>query len=195
DGCGGKGGALGANRAGAVDVVVGAAYERRGVFRDGEQRRVAPDGTQGDLQDSDSLSVFAKAGVELGEGIRLEAMGQRFHLQGEGDLIAVAGNRLTGLSATGAPGLAPGEAPENLSRKWGVNASWERGVGPLNLVIGVDLLNDHTVQKLAATGRAWVPPTDYRSIAPFTQVNLALWGGKVRLAGGARWENVRIDVP
>jgi iron complex outermembrane receptor protein len=76
-----------------------------------------------------------------------------------------------------------------------VNASWERGFGPLNLVAGIDLLNDSTVQKLAATDRAWVPPTDYRSIAPFTQANLALWDGKLRLAGGVRWENVTIDIP
>lgn len=252
DGFGGKVGALVANRSGAFDVVVGAAYERRGVFRDGEQRRIAPDGTQGDLMDSDSLSFFAKAGVELGSDVRIEAMGQRFRLQGDGDLIAVAGNRLTGLPSTGAPGTIDGEAPENLaeslaltltaddlaggalrvrgfwnrtadiygggtfadfqdpaiapqgtlfdqsqniSRKWGVNASWERGFGPLNMVFGVDLLNDHTVQKLAATDRAWVPPTDYRSIAPFTQANLALWDGKLRLAGGVRWENVEISIP
>lgn len=251
DGFGGKAGALIANRSGAFDVVVGAAYERRGVFRDGEQRRIAPDGTQGDLMDSDSLSFFAKAGVELGGGVRIEAMGQRFHLQGDGDLIAVNGNRLTGLPSTAAAGVVPGEAPENLaeslsltltaddlaggslrvrgfwnrtadiygggtfadfqdpaiapvgtlfdqsqniSRKWGINASWERGFGPLNLVAGVDLLNDHTVQVLAQTGRAWVPPTDYRSIAPFTQANLALWDGKVRLAGGVRWENVEIAI-
>jgi iron complex outermembrane recepter protein len=251
DGFGGKAGALIANRSGAFDVVVGAAYERRGVFRDGEQRRIAPDGTQGDLQDSDSLSFFAKAGVELGSGVRIEAMGQRFHLQGDGDLIAVNGNRATGLPSTGAAGVVPGEAPENLaeslaltltaddlaggalrvrgfwnrtadiygggtfadfqdpaiaplgtlfdqsqniSRKWGVNASWERGFGPLNLVAGLDLLNDHTVQVLAQTGRAWVPPTDYRSIAPFAQGNLALWDGKVRFAGGVRWENVEISI-
>ncbi len=252
DGFGGKIGALIANRSGVFDVVVGAAYETRGVFRDGEQRRIAPDGTQGDLQDSDSLSFFAKAGVQLGDTVRIEAMGQRFRLQGEGDLIAVAGNRLTGLPSTGAPGIVPGEAPENLaeslaltlsaddlaggslrvrgfwnrtadiygggtfadfqdpaiapvgtlfdqsqniSRKWGVNASWERGFGPLNIVLGTDLLNDHTVQKLAATDRAWVPPTDYRSIAPFGQANLALWDGKLRLAGGLRWENVEISIP
>ncbi|MFO6445875.1 TonB-dependent receptor [Erythrobacter sp. NE805] len=252
DGFGGKAGALVANRSGAFDVVAGAAYERRGVFRDGEQRRIAPDGTQGDLQDSDSLSFFAKAGVELGGGVRLEAMGQRFHLQGEGDLVAVAGSRALGRPATAVKGVVPGEAPENLaeslsltltaedlaggalrvrgfwnrtadiygggtfadfqdpaiapvgtlfdqsqniSRKWGVNASWERGFGPLNLVLGADLLNDHTVQKLAATDRAWVPPTDYRSIAPFAQGNLALWDGKVRLAGGVRWENVEITIP
>ncbi len=251
DGFGGKAGALVANRSGAFDVVVGAAYERRGVFRDGEQRRIAPDGTQGDLQDSDSLSFFAKAGVELGSGVRIEAMGQRFRLQGDGDLVAVPGNRLTGLPATGARGVVDGEPPENLaeslaltltaedlaggalrvrgfwnrtadiygggffedfqdpaiaprgtlfdqsqnvSRKWGVNASWERGFGPLNMVLGVDLLNDHTVQRLAQTGRAWVPPTDYRSIAPFAQGNLALWDGKVRLAGGLRWENVEISI-
>lgn len=251
DGFGGKVGALIANRSGALDVVVGAAYERRGVFRDGEQRRIAPDGTQGDLQDSDSLAFFAKAGVELGGGVRIEAMGQRFLLQGDGDLIAVAGDRATGLPSTGAAGVVQGEAPENLaeslaltltaddlaggalrvrgfwnrtadiygggtfadfqdpaisplgtlfdqsqnvSRKWGVNASWERGFGPLNLVAGVDLLNDHTVQVLAQTGRAWVPPTDYRSIAPFAQGNLALWDGKLRLAGGVRWENVEITI-
>lgn len=252
DGFGGKAGALIANRSGAFDVVVGAAYERRGVFRDGQQRRIAPDGTQGDLLDSASLSFFAKAGLELGEGVRIEAMGQRFRLEGDGDLIAVGGNRLTGLPSTGAAGVVPGDAPENLaeslaltltadelaggalrvrgfwnrtadiygggtfadfqdpaiaplgtlfdqsqniSRKWGVNASWERGFGPLNMVFGVDLLNDHTVQLLAQTDRAWVPPTDYRSIAPFTQANLALWDGKVRLAGGVRWENVAIDIP
>ncbi|WP_073973609.1 TonB-dependent receptor [Erythrobacter donghaensis] len=251
DGFGGKVGALIANRSGAFDVVVGAAYERRGVFRDGEQRRIAPDGTQGDLQDSESLSFFAKAGVELGETVQIEAMGQRFELQGDGDLVAVAGSRATGLPATGAPGVVQGEAPENLaeslsltltaddlaggalrvrgfwnrtadiygggifadfqdpaiaplgtlfdqsqniSRKWGINASWERGFGPLNLVAGVDLLNDHTVQVLAQTGRAWVPPTDYRSIAPFAQGNLALWDGKLRLAGGVRWENVEISI-
>lgn len=251
DDFGGKASALLANRSGAFDVVVGAAYERRGVFRDGEQRRIAPDGTQGDLMDSDSLSFFAKAGVELGGGVRIEAMGQRFHLVGDGDLIAVNGNRATGLPSTAAAGVVPGDAPENLaeslaltltaddlaggalrvrgfwnrtadiygggtfadfqdpaiapvgtlfdqsqniSRKWGINASWERGFGPLNIVAGVDLLNDHTVQVLAQTGRAWVPPTDYRSIAPFTQANLALWDGKVRLAGGVRWENVEITI-
>lgn len=251
DGFGGKAGALVAHRSGAFDVVVGAAYERRGVFRDGEQRRIAPDGTQGDLMDSASLSFFAKAGVDLGETLRIEAMGQRFHLEGDGDLVAANGNRLTGLPSTAITGIVPGNAPENLaeslaltltadalaggtlrvrgfwnrtadiyaggtfadfqdpaiaprgtlfdqsqniSRKWGINASWERGFGPLNLVLGTDLLNDHTVQKLAQTGRAWVPPTDYRSIAPFAQGNLALWDGKVRLAGGARWENVTITI-
>jgi iron complex outermembrane receptor protein len=252
DGFGGKAGALIANRTGAFDIVVGAAAERRGVFRDAQARRIAPDGTQGDLMDSTSISLFAKAGVALGDGVRLEAMGQRFDLRGDGDLVPINGNRLAGLPSTGAPGVVLGRAPQNLaeslsltlaaddlaggalrvrgfwnrtadiygggvfadfqdpaiarlgtlfdqsqniSRKWGVNASWERGLGPLNLVLGTDLLNDATVQKLVATGRAWVPPTDYRSIAPFAQANLRLFDGRLRLAGGVRWENVRIDIP
>jgi iron complex outermembrane receptor protein len=252
DGFGGKAGALIANRSGAFDVVVGAAYERRGVFRDADGDRIAPDGTQGDLQDSDSLSFFAKAGIALGEGVRLEAMGQRFNLEGRGRLVPVAGSRALGRPATAVIGTVDGDAPENIatslsltltadalaggslrvrgfwnrtedlygggtfadfqdpaiapvgtlfdqseniSRKWGVNASWERGFGPLNLVLGADVLTDSTVQNLAQTDRAWVPPSDYRSIAPFTQANLALWDGKLRLAGGLRWENVRIDIP
>jgi iron complex outermembrane recepter protein len=251
DGFGGKVGALLSNRTAKFDLVVGAAYERRGVFRDAEGRRIAPDGTQGDLMDSNSLSLFAKAGLALGDGVRLEAMGQRFHLKGDGDLIAVNGNRLTGLPSTGTPGAVPGEPPENLaetlsltltaedlgdgalrvrgfwnrtadiygggifadfqdpaiaplgslfdqsqniSRKWGVNANWERQFGPFDLVLGMDILNDSTVQKLVATDRAWVPPTDFRSIAPFTQANLKLFDGKLRLAGGLRWENVSIAI-
>ena len=252
DGFGGKAGALLANRTGVLDVVAGVAVERRGVFRAGDGRRVAPDGTQGDLMDSESVSLFLKAGVALGEGVRLELMGQRFDLQGDGDLVGVAGDRLSGRPATAMPGVAPGVAPQNLaeslaltltmddlvggalrvrgfwnrtadiygggafavfqdpaiapvgslfdqsqnvSRKWGVNASWERGFGPLNLVLGLDALQDRTVQRLVATGRAWVPTTDYRSISPFAQGNLKLFDGKLRLAGGLRWETVRIDIP
>ena len=95
------------------------------------------------------------------------------------------------------PAIAPlgtlFDQSQNISRKWGVNASWERGFGPLNLVAGVDLLNDRTVQVLVQTGRAWVPPTDYRSIAPFGQANLALWDGKLRLAGGEYLLTDRVD--
>ncbi|HWU95663.1 MAG TPA: TonB-dependent receptor, partial [Sphingomonas sp.] len=45
-----------------------------------------------------------------------------------------------------------------------------------------------------ATGRVWVPPSDFRSLAPFVQGNLKLFGGKLRLAGGARYENVAIKI-
>jgi iron complex outermembrane receptor protein len=39
-----------------------------------------------------------------------------------------------------------------------------------------------------------VPPTEFRSFAPFGQANLKLMDGIVRLAGGARYENVKIKI-
>lgn len=48
---------------GAVDVIVGGAYETRGVFFDGAGRAIGVDSTQGELQDSDSFSGFLKAGI------------------------------------------------------------------------------------------------------------------------------------
>ena len=46
-----------------------------------------------------------------------------------------------------------------------------------------------------APGAAATPESDFRSLAPFAQGNLALVGGALRLAGGMRWENVRLSVP
>jgi len=86
---------------------------------------------------------------------------------------------------------------ENRSRKLGAKLSYERafpGWEALTATAGLDILYDRTEQALIATDRVWVPPTDFRSIAPFVQANLALVGGKVRLAGGVRNENVRIKV-
>jgi iron complex outermembrane recepter protein len=53
---------------------------------------------------------------------------------------------------------------------------------------------DRTAQTLLQTGREWVPQTDFRSIAPFVQGNLKLLDGKLRLAGGARYEDVQLKV-
>ena len=39
-----------------------------------------------------------------------------------------------------------------------------------------------------------MPPADFRSLAPFVQANLKLFDGLVRVAGGARWENVQIKI-
>ena len=40
---------------------------------------------------------------------------------------------------------------------------------PVSLAYGVDLLEDETWQQLILTGRAWVPPTQYKNIAPYAQ--------------------------
>ncbi|MDZ4372921.1 MAG: TonB-dependent receptor [Phenylobacterium sp.] len=86
---------------------------------------------------------------------------------------------------------------ENRSKKLGAKFSYERevpGFEALTATAGLDLLKDRTEQALVRTGRVWVPPTDYRSVAPFVQGNLALFDEKLRLAGGVRHERVRIKV-
>lgn len=86
---------------------------------------------------------------------------------------------------------------ENRSRKYGGKISYERavpGFEALTAILGFDAIWDSTEQRLIATDRVWVPPTDFRSLAPFGQLNLALFDKAVRLAGGVRWENVEIKI-
>ena len=86
---------------------------------------------------------------------------------------------------------------QNRSRKYGGKISYERaipGFEALTAIVGVDALYDLTEQRLIATGRSWVPPTDYRSIAPFAQANLALFDKKLRFAAGVRHEDVKIGI-
>ncbi len=86
---------------------------------------------------------------------------------------------------------------ENRSRKIGARFSYERavpGLEALTATLGFDALFDRTEQKLIATNRVYVPPTNFRSLAPFGQLNLRLFDGLIRLAGGARWENIQISI-
>jgi len=241
---------------GAFDATVGAAHETRGVFYDGEGRRLGLNLTQGETQDSDTLSLFARFGYALTDSARLDLIASRFELKGDGDYVAVAGNRLTGRPTIAVRGNPPGDpaanrtesvalsltddellggdftsqifynrsrdtfggeiapiatfqdariAPlntlfdqsQNRSRKIGGKFSYERTVPRLEALTataGFDALFDETEQRLIATDRVWVPPTEFRSLAPFGQFNLALFDERVRIAGGARWENVQIKI-
>jgi len=256
DGIGGKAAGLIQYRKGLFDATVGAAYEKRGVYYDGDGRRVGINLTQGETQDSNTLSLFGRFGYQLGDTGRIDLIAARYEMKVDGDYIAVAGNKLAGVptSATrGNPPLKPaasrteslalsvtdtdlgggnfvsqiffnrtrdtfgGEptpiasfqdvriAPigtlfdqsQNRSRKLGAKFSYERavpGFEALTGTIGFDALVDRTEQKLIATGRIWVPPSDFRSLAPFAQLNLALFDEKLRFAGGARWENVQVKI-
>ena len=255
DGFGGKAAALVSRRSGSFDATFGVAYESRGTYRDGAGRRIGIEGTQGEIQETESLSFFLKAGVVLTDDVRLEVMAQSFDIEGNNNLVVVSGNRATGLPTTALAGISPGDAPRNQaklvslaltaddlaggtlrarafwnrtndtygggvfgtfqdpalppfgqffdqsankSRKYGGNLTYERvapGLEQLRLLAGLDVLYDRSVQTLAQSGRAWVPPTDYRSIAPFAQANLALFDDRLRLSAGVRHENVRITVP
>lgn len=256
DGIGWKAAGLAQVKTGRFDGTVGAAYEKRGVFYDADGSRIGINLTQGETQDTGSLSLFGRFGYEVSGSARLDLIASRFELKGNGNYVAVNGNRVAGIPTTAAKGDAPGEpaanrtesvaltltdtdlfggnlisqvfwnrsrdtfggeiapiatfqdvliAPvgtlfdqsQNRSRKYGGKVSYERsvpGFEQLIAIVGFDALWDRTEQRLIATDRAWVPPTDFRSFAPFGQLNLGLFDNVVRLAGGVRYEDVRITV-
>ncbi len=256
EGMGGKVAGLVHYKAGRFDASVGAAWERRGVFFDGEGRRVGINLTQGETQDSETLSLFGRFGYAVTDTMRLDLIASRFELEGDGDYAPVAGNKAAGLPTSAEPGTPPGvpatnrtesvalsltdtdlgggnfvsqifwnrsrdtfggepnpiatfqdvqiapvgtlfDQSQNRSRKIGAKFSYERavpGLEALTATLGFDALWDKTQQQLIATNRAWVPPAEFRSLAPFVQTNLKLFDGLVRIAGGARWENVQIKI-
>lgn len=254
EGIGAKTGALVGYRAGAIDASFGATLEKRGAFFDAAGNRIGVDGTQGEIQDSDSWSLFTRLGYDLVTGARLEVVANRFELEGNANYVAVPGDRVTGVPSTSVRGKTPGDPPSNMaellsaslidpdleggtlvlqgfysrtsdvfgggsfgtfqdpvidptgtlfdqsanrSRKLGGKVSYERavpGFDDLVLTAGFDALFDRTEQSLVQTDRIWVPRSDFRSLAPFLQGNLALAGGLVRLAGGLRYENIELEV-
>ena len=113
DGLGGKAAALFGWKAGRFDATVGAASEKRGVFYDGGGRLLGVDGTQGEIQDSTSWSVFGRLGLDLGDSARLELLANRFAVEGNGNYAIVTGNRLTGLPTSAGKGTPPGIQPTN----------------------------------------------------------------------------------
>ena len=255
-GMGGKAGGLVQYKAGRFDATLGATYEIRGVFSDAKGRPLGLNLTQGETQDSKATNFFARLGYELSSSARLDLIASRFELKGDGDYVAVPGNRALGLPTSAVRGTPPGvpaanrtesialsltdtdlaggnfvsqiffnrsrdtfggeiapiatfqdptiapvgtlfDQSQNRSRKLGAKFSYERavpGFEDLTLTIGFDALVDKTEQALIATDRVWVPPSDFQSLAPFGQANLKLFDGVVRLAGGLRWENVKIKI-
>ncbi len=261
DGIGYKAGGLLQYKAGDFDVTLGAVYEKRGVFYDGNGGRIGLNLTQGETQDSRTTNFFARLGYAVSGTGRIDLIASRFEMKGDGDYVAVPGIRralnspLTDVPTTAVRGTPPGvpaagrtesvalsytdsdflggnfvsqiffnrsrdtfggeiapiatfqdpsiapigtlfDQSQNRSRKLGAKFSYERTLfDALTTTIGFDALVDKTEQRLIATDRVWVPPADFRSLAPFAQANLKLFDEKVRVAGGARWENVQITIP
>jgi iron complex outermembrane receptor protein len=105
-------------REGAFDATFGAAYEKRGVFHDGNGRRIGVDGTQGEVQDSKSWSLFGRFGWQIGETTRLELLANHFELKGDGDYVIVAGDRAIGLPTSSVRGDQAGKPPSNNVDTW-----------------------------------------------------------------------------
>lgn len=97
------------------------------------------------------------------------------------------------------PSIAPAGAlldqSEIRARKSGLRLSWVRPeflARGLELTAGLDRLNDTSEQRLAATGRTWVPPLEFHSTAPFAQLEYER--GAFTLRGGLRRESARLSV-
>jgi iron complex outermembrane recepter protein len=84
---------------------------------------------------------------------------------------------------------------EVVADKWGLRTSWVRpdlGLAGLEFTAGVDLLHDTSSQRLTQTGRTWVPPLRFKSLAPFTQLEYEI--GSLTLRGGLRDERSSLTV-
>lgn len=84
---------------------------------------------------------------------------------------------------------------EVVADKWGLRTSWVRPdvfARGLELTAGLDLLHDTSSQGLTQTGRTWVPPLKFQSLAPFAQLEYD-WG-PLTLRGGLRHEQVSLQV-
>lgn len=64
---------------------------------------------------------------------------------------------------------------------------------PVNVVYGVDFIQDETWQELIQTGRAWVPPTQYKNSAPYLQAEFT-GIDKLTLTSGVRYEKSKLNV-
>lgn len=82
------------------------------------------------------------------------------------------------------------------AKKEGLRSAWSRGdlggLKGLELRTGVDLVKDTVDQRLALTDRLWVPPMNYKSVAPYAQLSYDI--GPVTLSGGLRREDGELQV-
>lgn len=97
------------------------------------------------------------------------------------------------------PAIAPAgmlvDQSEIVADKWGLRTTWLRpdlGWTGLELTTGFDWLSDVSGQRLALTGRTWVPSLDFTSAAPFAQLEYER--GPFTVRGGARREYARLRV-
>lgn len=69
---------------------------------------------------------------------------------------------------------------------------WNASNSQAEVIYGVDILNDQTVQKLE-DGRYWTPDMDMTNIAPFMLIKIDLLKN-LTIKGGLRYENMKVKV-
>ncbi|SHF07341.1 iron complex outermembrane recepter protein [Microbulbifer donghaiensis] len=100
----------------------------------------------------------------LGQKLRVQVFSQ--------DFAGTYGGTPSGTFQDPAYGAVVFDQSQNNSEKRGVKLTLIKDQiagAPVSLAYGVDLLEDETWQQLILTGRAWVPPTQYKNIAPYAQ--------------------------
>lgn len=84
-----------------------------------------------------------------------------------------------------------------ISKKYGARFNldtqlWSAKNSQAEIMYGMDILNDQTVQKLE-DGRYWTPDMNMTNLAPFVLVKIDLLK-KLTIKGGLRYENMRVKV-
>lgn len=86
---------------------------------------------------------------------------------------------------------------QNNSEKMGLRLTQrysEVGGSPVDLIFGIDWLEDETRQSLVHTGRNWVPATTFENLAPFFQLDFPVTD-RLSFTGGARFESAELNTP
>ena len=126
-------------------------------------------------------------------------LGHKLRLQGfSQDFAATYGAEAVPLATFQDPAYGPNliDQSQNNSEKLGMKLTLvknELANLPVNLIYGVDLLQDETWQELIQTGRAWVPPSHYENYAPYLQAEFT-GIDKLTLTTGVRHEKSTLDV-
>ncbi|MGJ8690382.1 MAG: TonB-dependent receptor [Gammaproteobacteria bacterium] len=133
-----------------------------------------------------SLS-YTKADL-FGHSVRLQAFDQDFAGTYGGDIYATFADPAFGGDIF--------DQSQNNSTKRGLKLTLAKdniAGTPFSAVYGADLLNDETNQSLVATGRAWVPTTNYENLALFAQFEFT-GIEDLTLTAGVRREDSALDV-
>jgi iron complex outermembrane receptor protein len=96
-----------------VSLVTGAAYNKTGLYLDGEGNPIGVDTTQGDTMDSDAVDLFIKTKWQMTEQQSLQLMINHFDLKGNNNYVTVNGNAAQGIPTTSTRGVTEGKPSQN----------------------------------------------------------------------------------
>lgn len=96
-----------------VSLVTGAAFNKTGLYLDGDGKPIGVDTTQGDTMDSDTVDLFIKSKWQISDTQSLQFMINHFDLKGNNNYITVNGNAAAGVPTTSKPGVTEGKPSQN----------------------------------------------------------------------------------